>query len=379
MPICPRLAGTIYPRLTSLVASANEFIFFGTYSLSVDRSILNRIINKKQRKPDLLVACLLPPPTDFILWDFSIRSQIYQAYQQLYQQSVLSPEELARLMAIDPQPAYSFLDNLWVQRNPNSFQRSLLDHIQKIAELYQNQVIVFLEPNMHAKFVASESNVYEGSGNLTRFGLKVNVEVYNFYPRTAAGGKVYEYAVSSYIDFLSNYLTNFVDWKSGRFFLRNAQQLGTRILSIAQNFGVTFNPKVTREKIELLTEAREQLSASRSDLWQLPGHKLLLKLDFGLSQADIIAQRTIAKLWALNNQEIEKETSVSIMKDLEVVASIIRQVAPLLEEIRPEPYEYYSWYEKEYLQKVVMDAMRFKEYLSKFKFSASQTPPKRDE
>lgn len=222
-------------------------------------------------------------------------------------------------------------------------------------------------------FVASESNVYEGSGNLTYFGLRVNVEVYNFYPRTSAGGRVYQYTVSSYVDFLRNYLTNFVDWKSGQHYLSNARRLCARVEQIATQFNVRFNPRVTQEKIDILTEAREQLLVSRSELWQLAGHRLLLKLDFSLNQAEIIVQSTITKLWALNNQEIEKEMSTSIMKDLEVVATNLKQVAAVLKEIRLENYEHSAPYEKEYLQKATFEAMRFKEYLSKFKYSELNT------
>jgi hypothetical protein len=362
MPICQRLSGAIYPRLKRLVDTANEFIFFGTYSLSVDRSILSKIIKKKQENQNLLAACLLPPPTDFILWDFSIRNRILQAYGL----TSLNQIEFARIMAVNPQPAYSVLDSILTQRGPNSFQRSLLAHLEKIAELYQNQVITFLEPNMHAKFVASESDVYEGSGNLTYFGLRVNVEVYNFYPRTAAGGRVYQYAISSYVDFLRSYLTDFVNWKSGQHYLSNASQLGAQVEQIATQFNVRFNPRVTQEKIDVLTEAREQLLVSRSELWQLPGHKLLLKLDFSLSQASFIAQTVVSKLWGLLDKEIEKNKASEIMKDLETVYYAIKGVATILRELKAKMYENESWYEIEHLQRDLTDANKFKEYLAKF-------------
>lgn len=362
MPICQRLSGAIYPRLKLLVDSASEFIFFGTYSLSVDRSILSKIIRKKQENQNLLAACLLPPPTDFILWDFSIRNRILQAYGL----TSLNQIEFARIMAVNPQPAYSVLDSLWTQRRPNSFQRGLLAHVEKIAELYQNQVIIFLEPNMHAKFVASESDIYEGSGNLTYFGLRVNVEVYNFYPRNAAHGRVYQYAISSYVNFLRNYLADFVNWKSGQHYLSNARQLGSQIEQIADQFDVRFNPKVTQEKIDAVTEAREQLLVLRSKLWQLPGHKLLLKLDFSLSRASFIAQNVVSKLWRLLGKKIEENNASEIMKDLETVNHAVKGVAPVLKESEAKMHENESWYEIEHLERTLADANRFKEYLAKF-------------
>jgi hypothetical protein len=321
-----------------------------------------RLSRKSKRIRTLLAACLLPPPTDFILWDFSIRNRILQAYGL----SSLNQIEFARIMAVNPQPAYSVLDSIWTQRRPNSFQRSLLAHIEKIAELYQNQIITFLEPNMHAKFVASESDIYEGSGNLTYFGLRVNVEVYNFYPRNAAGGRVYQYAISSYVNFLRSYLTDFVKWKSGQHYLSNASQLGAQIEQIATQFNIRFNPKVTREKIDALTEAREKLLFSRSELWQLPGHKLLLKLDFSLSQASFIAQNVVSNLWRLLDKEVEEDKASEIMKDLETVGLVVKGVAPILRELKAKVEGNESWYEIEHLQEVLKDANRFKEYLAEF-------------
>jgi hypothetical protein len=225
---------------------------------------------------------------------------------------------------------------------------------------------------MHAKFVTSESDIYEGSGNLTYFGLRVNVEVYNFYPRTAASGRVYQYAISSYVDFLRRYLTDFVNWKSGQHYLSNASQLGVRVEQIATQFNVRFNPRVTQEKIDVLTEAREQLSASRSELWQLPGHKLLLNLDFLLSEAGVIAQNVTSKLWRLLDKEIEKDKASEITKDLEAVYYAVKGVAPVLRELGAKMHENESWYETEHLQKVLIDANRFKEYLVGFEKRLSQ-------
>jgi hypothetical protein len=362
MPVSQRLSGNIYSKLKNLVTTAKEFIFFGTYSMSVDRSIVKRIIQQKQSNPRILVACLLPPPTDFILWNFALRRDLLNAYGLMSS----NPIELARIMAENPQPAYTALDRLWNQSRAGTAQRTIISRIRNIAELYSNNIVSLLEPNMHAKFVATESNIYEGSGNLTYFGLNVNVEVYNFYPRTYGTGGIYRYAISSYVDFLESYLANFVDWKMGGKYLNNASQLGTRVEQIANQFRVRFNPKVTSEKINTLTKAREQLLMARSELWQLPGHRLLLKLDFSLSQASTLAQRVLSELWGLIDQEIEAEKAAIIIKELETIASSMKKVSPILKELQ-ENSEYQSWYETEYLQKVVAEVYRFKEYLDKFK------------
>jgi hypothetical protein len=360
MPISQRLSGNIYSKLTDLVTNSTSFIFFGTYSMSVDRSILSRIVYQKQNNPNLLVACLLPPPTDFILWDFSVRRQLLNAYGL----SSSNPVDLARIMAENPQPAYAALDALWNQSRGGASQRNVTSHIRRIAELYSNNIITLLEPNMHAKFVASESNIYEGSGNLTHFGLRVNVEVYNFYPRTYEG--IYRYAISSYVSFLRVYLVNFVDWKLGNNYLINAHQLGTRIEQIASEFQVRFNPKVSREKIDALTKTREKLSVARSELWQLPGHRLLLKIDFLLSQANLIGQRVLSTLWGLVDKEMDKETAAIVMKDLEKVSSALKQTVPFLKDLTGETSECKLWYESEYLEKSIAEAHRFEEYLNKF-------------
>jgi hypothetical protein len=175
---------------------------------------------------------------------------------------------------------------------------------------------------------------------------------------------------------LRNYLTNFINWKSGGFFLQNAQQLGNRVQNIAQNFGVKFNPRVTQEKIDQLTRAREQLSDLRFQLWQLPGHKLVLKLDFSLSQADDFAQRTIGTLWESNNKEIETKESERIIKDLNVVSLNIKQIAPSLREAGQNPKQYFSDYEREYLEGINNEAKRFKEKLAKIRLGRIRYPIK---
>jgi molybdopterin-binding protein len=355
MPICPRLSNRIYPKLSDIVKASNEFAFFGTYSINVKSGIVKAIIQQKNDKPNLYVAALLPPPTDFILYDFSVRKQILQAYGL----TSLNQIEFAQVMATNPVPAYSVLENVWRTRRPNGSQSALLAHLEKIAQLYSDQVIVLLEPNMHAKFVVTESEAYEGSGNLTYSGLRVNVEVYNFYK-----GGAYWWAASSYIEFLSEYLSRMTNWQYGSNYVDKANELGTRVAGIADRFQVKFNPRVYTERIEQIVDAYEQLLICRSNLWSLPGHELLSKVDFSLSVAENNAQSMIAKLWSLNNQEIEKELSVEIMKRLEVISTITKKAALTLKEASEQMPQFKSAYEQEYGQRIIKTAEGFRKYLT---------------
>lgn len=356
MPISPRLSGKVYKRIQELIDTANEFLFFGTYSLSVEQGILNRITQRKQANPALLVACLLPPPTDFILWDFAVRGQLLRAYGLTGSDQV----ELASSIAENPQPAYTILESLWQQSRALTAQRGVISHIRKIADLYSNNIVTFLEPNMHAKFVASESNIYEGSGNLTKYGLTINVEVYNFYPRQY--GRIYEYASSSYRNFLSNYLTNFVDWKAGARYLTHANELGTHIEQVAAAISIRFNPKVTRQKVDTLNKAREELATTRSELWQLRGHKLLSNLDLALNLVRSEIQSAYNKLWTPEEKEIEAELASSIQGKLKKTSYALSQISQVLKQPSEKP-ESLAWYENEYLDKNIEEAKRFKEYL----------------
>jgi hypothetical protein len=357
MPISPRLSGRVYRRVKDLIDVANEFLFFGTYSLSIEQGILNTIIQRKQANPSLLVACLLPPPTDFVLWDFTIRGQLLRAYGLTGSDQV----ELARLIAENPQPAYTILEGLWQRSRSLTAQRGVISHIRKIADLYSNNIVTFLEPNMHAKFVASESNIYEGSGNLTQYGLKINVEVYNFYPRKYEN--VYRYASSSYKSFLSAYLANFVDWKAGARYLTHANELGTHIEQVATAIGIRFNPKVTRQKVDTLSKAREDIATTRSELWQLRGHKFLFALDLSLSIARSEIQSAFSKLWTTEEKEIEAELADDIEAKLKKISYTLSQISQALKKLS-EKAESLAWYESEHLDKNIEEAKRFKEYLS---------------
>jgi len=360
MPISPRLSGGLYRRILNLVRSANDFLFFGTYSIGRDYSIIDQITMQKQNNAALLLACLIPPPTDFILWDFSVRGHLLRAYGLTGANQV----DLARAVAQNPQPAYSILENLWNQSRAHGSQRAVISHIRKIGELCSRNAIVFLEPNMHAKFIVSESNIYEGSGNLTRYGLTVNVEVFNFYPRRYE--KVYQYALSSYADFLADYLANFVDWKLGSRYLTCANQLGNRVEQVANSFRIRFNPTVNPEKVNILRDSRDKLIAIRSELWQLKGHKLLLNLDFSLSLVQRQIQSVLSRLWEQKEKEIEPDTLDSIYKDLGTIKNAANHVGSELKELKADK-ENLSWYEAEYLEKNLAEAKRFREYLAKLR------------
>jgi hypothetical protein len=178
---------------------------------------------------------------------------------------------------------------------------------------------------------------------------------------------VYQYAAKSYVNFLYDYLKNFVDWKLGSRYLTRANQLGQRIEQIATAFGIKFNPKVTQEKINALMKSREKTAIARSELWQLPGHKLLLNLDFSLSMAELQIREVLASLWKQREKEIESEQADSIEKDLEKIILSLKKVGYALKNPEGETTAYLSWYEKEFLEKNLEEAQRFIEYLAEHK------------
>jgi len=282
MPISPRLDRRLYFKILNLVNNADRFIFFGTYSVSVDYGVVKRILERKQSRRSLMVACLLPPPTDYVLWDRYLRREFIRAYGLSY----TAGPELSEAVANDPQPAFRILERVWGRSSTSSrgyMSRlryySVIRHIETIGSLYRAGVSTFLEPNTHAKFVVSESDIYEGSGNLTRYGLEVNVEVYNFYPAWRSR-RVYEYAWRSYQEFLIDYLSRLIDWKIGENYLRYAQQLGSVVASIVSSLGIRFNPEITRDKISHISKVRVEISTLRSNVWLLSGHVEVSKFDF---------------------------------------------------------------------------------------------------
>jgi len=360
MPISPRLSGRLYADISRLVNRAADFIFFGTYSINVDYGVINRIVQRKQSEPELLVACLLPPPTDYIVWDFSLRHQFARAYNLPYS----TGPEISEAIAQNPVPAFNILGSLWSQARSRGYRtipyRVVLDHIRTIGELYRNGIITLLEPNTHAKFVASESNIYEGSGNLTRYGLEVNVEVYNFYPRSYP--RIYEFAWRSYHSFLLDYLSRFVSWKSGATYLQNAQQLGNEISSIVSALGIRFNPKISSEKIFEVLNNRNKISSIRSNLWMLSGHLGLLKVDFLLSTSLSVLNEVIGQMFVWQGKDVEKDIVEKLHKMLETATGLLTRAKAMVYEFK-EPKETMADYELENEEKVIASAYRFKEYL----------------
>lgn len=334
-----------------MVNDARDFIFFGTYSINPDLGIVRRIIEMKMRRPNLYVICLLPPPTDYVLWDYALRREFERTYN-------VTGSRLFEAIAQNPIPAFTILDRIWNQahggRSRLPYQK-VLNHIRTIGEFYSAQIITLLEPNMHAKFIVTESNIYEGSGNLTYYGLRVNVEVYNFYSSRGA----YNYASSSYYNFLNDYISRFVEWKSGSNYLRYADQLSNTVSTIVSSLGIRFNPTVSNEKIRKLTEAREKLSITRSDLWMLPGHLGLSKVDLLLSAGESIISEVISQLYQYRSRELKDKNVEEIHGSLELASKLVLRIKKMLSEFKRED----AYYEKEYLPEITELAVKFKSYL----------------
>jgi len=363
MPISPRLDRSLYRRISNLVNNANDFIFMGTYSINIDYGIVDKIIHKKRDEQNLLVCCLLPPPTDFVLWDPILRRQFIQAYSLQYGSPTF---ELSEAISVNPQPAFTILERIWSQAQSRGQRRlryrSVLDHIQAIASLYNAGIVTLLEPNTHAKFVACESNIYEGSGNLTYYGLEVNVEVYNFYPSKYP--RVYSYAFRSYRDFLLDYLARLTQWKHGENYLRNAQQLGNTVSSIISSLGIRFNPKISREKIMRVLESRIKLSSLRSSVWMLPGHIGISKIDFMLSQSYNVLGGLLGELLVYQGKEVEREKIERLHKEIETCTILLSLAKQTISKFK-DPQQEMTVYEKEHDETMIKAAELFLEYLQK--------------
>jgi len=363
MPISPRLDRRLYRRISDLVNSASRFIFMGTYSINVDYGIVDKVIRKKQVNQDLMVCCLLPPPTDFVLWDPILRRQFMQAYGLQYGSPAF---ELSEAISVNPQPAFNILERIWTQGHSRGQRRlryrSVLDHIHAIASLYSAGIVTLLEPNTHAKFVVCESNIYEGSGNLTRYGLEVNVEVYNFYPDKYPG--IYSYAFRSYRDFLLDYLARLIQWKLGENYLRNAQQLGNTVSNLISSLGIRFNPKISREKIVHILENRIKLSSLRSSIWMLPGHIGISRADFMLSQSYNVLGGVLGELLAYQEKEVEKEIIERLHKEIEICTALLSLAKETISKFK-DPEEEMAVYEKKYNEAMVKAAEVFLEFLQK--------------
>jgi hypothetical protein len=352
LPISPRLDSGLYFRIRNLVRNSNEFIFFGTFSINVRSGIIKEIAQKKTDIPELPIACLLPPPTDFIIWNFSLRSQLHTVYNIPYSRGPEIQQEIAN----DPKPAFRVLDSLWSQGRNLSTRNSVLSNIRNIATLYQNGIITFLEPNTHAKFIVSENNVYEGSGNLTMYGLEVNVEVYNFYSNK--NPRVYDYAWRSYRDFLIDYLSKFVNWKDGANYLGNAKQLSNQISQFVNSLGMRFNPTITQEKIEIINEILRKFSFTRSDIWMFSGHIRILKDDFllRLVNANLFTIRNQMFQW--RDKKLEEEILAHLHERLEISARLLKHVITDLSEFK-KTSEFMTDYERKYEERLIESARIF--------------------
>lgn len=361
MPISPRLSGRLYTKVSRIVNNARKFIFFGTYSINVDYGIIGQIIQRRRSEPQLTVVCLIPPPTDYIIWDFSLRRQFMNAYNLPH----TAGPELSEAIARDPTPAFNILNNIWSLAQSRRYRtlpyRIVLDHIRTIGELYRNGIIVLLEPNTHAKFVVSESDIYEGSGNLTRYGLEVNVEVYNFFSRTRYP-RVYEFAWRSYHHFLLDYISRFVEWKNGANYFQNAQQLGKIVVNIGLSLEVRFNPKISSEKINKILDNRNKLTSVRSNLWMLSGHLELLKVDFLLSLALGVMNDAIGQIFVWREKEIERNIVDSLHKSLEISKILLTNAKELISKF-DELKKFMTDYELENQEKIFKTAYHFNEYL----------------
>ena len=135
MPISPRLSRRIYPGITDLIDNCRDFIFFGSYNIALTSGVMRRIIDKKRNNNAMLVACLLPPPTDFIIWDFSLRPRLHQAYNIPNTKGPRINEEIAN----NPVPAYALLDSLWSSNQAIRSRNQITDKIIQISRLYQEK------------------------------------------------------------------------------------------------------------------------------------------------------------------------------------------------------------------------------------------------
>jgi len=358
MPISPRLSGRIYPRITDLIDNCRDFIFFGSYNIALTSGVMTRIIQKKRNNGTMLVACLLPPPTDFILWDFSLRSRLHQAYNIPNTRGPRINEEIAN----NPIPAYALLDSLWLGNQNIRSRNQITQKIRQVSRLYQEGIIVMFEPNTHAKFIASDYSIYEGSGNLSHYGLAINVEIFNFYPRRVPG--VYDYAWSSYEDFLINYLSNYLEWKIGANFLRNAQQLGTSISQFINTLGLRFNPRIYSEKIYEIQDVLSNVIDKRPEVWMMSGHKNALRIDFLLRIVSDVLYDARGTMYEWRDKEVDDTVVSDIHNKFDLCRKLLAHVNDLISEHESVSDRLVD-YEVKYGEKIVEEVSRFLSYLKK--------------
>ncbi|MCD6448402.1 MAG: hypothetical protein J7L58_05095, partial [Thermoplasmata archaeon] len=122
-----------------MIRNATNFIIFGTYSINTDYSIVRMIIDRKRSFPNLFVCAFIPPPTDFIIWDFSIRREFIRAYNLPSN----AQEELNEAIVINPIPAFQVLEQKWQQsqtRRPIGRYSQVLRYIRQIFYLWNENI-----------------------------------------------------------------------------------------------------------------------------------------------------------------------------------------------------------------------------------------------
>jgi len=322
---------------------------------------MRQIIQKKQNNQNLLCACLLPPPTDFIVWDFRFRRQLLSTYNL----PSGAGEQLSEEIANDPIPAYTLLDNFWTQyrqRSGRAPSNQVLTSIRNIARLFREGIISILEPNTHAKFVATDNGIYEGSGNLTRFGLEVNVEVYNFYP--VQYQRIYDYSWRSYETFLIDYFTRFVSWKSGATFVQNARLFRNEVIDIMSKLGLRFNPRIPSEKIFEVSDIYNRACSLRTELWMINGHVNDLKMDFLLKNALDIIYNARSMMFEWRDEEVDSKVIDDIHNKFKISSLLLENVKKIIPKTEKES-NIMTEYEMEYGGKTVMAADAFLKYLKR--------------
>lgn len=237
MPFSPRLDTSIFDGVNSLIDTANEGIFFGTWNLTIRNATIEAIF-KKNEKLTYGSCVLLPPPTDSLI--FSNIKEIIKLYGLTYkiidnkkgyysdgtiiEKGWMPAHELFVILAREPRPILKYLfETTW--KNFKDFTQwkyyapQPVKHMYYIFKLLENGILTILEPNTHAKFLITEKGVYEGSGNFTDWGMSLNAEVYSFYlfgniptfPRTLSCFNVDKKTIiGNYEKVFNDYFNNFL-------------------------------------------------------------------------------------------------------------------------------------------------------------------------
>lgn len=197
MPISHRLDDSIIKGVLELIDSSKLGIFFGTWNLTVHNDAVEAIIGKT-KSLKYGASVFLPPPTDLILYEPRLRNEALRLYGitkrgsdkyvsdgKIVPRGDYSYADLFLIYSEHPLPLIDYLyKNVWKIYDFNSwnyFAPKPVKHMYYLRKLFENKILLLLEPNTHAKFLLTENGLYEGSGNFTYSGMKLNVEVYAFY------------------------------------------------------------------------------------------------------------------------------------------------------------------------------------------------------